>query len=188
VYSAPIVAFYRRSSLSLARQEVIKMKKFLWIGIFIAGAGFLPHQATAGTYQQRVITTTTVVGAAAGAVIGADSHQAVQGALIGGVFGAAVGMLMAQNEPARTYAPVYRSRPVHHRGYRQVVYTQPVYTRPVNARHEHERHLRSMPYAHQARVMHAYYHPQHARRIARHHAMHEYREHEAREHGYRYED
>jgi len=159
------------------------MKKFLWIGILIAGAGFQPYQAVAGTYQQRVITTTTVVGATAGAVIGADSHQAVEGALIGGVFGAAVGMLMAQNEPARTYAPVYRSRTVRHRGYGQVVYT-----RPVNARHGHERHLRSMPYVHQARVMHAYYHPQHARRIARHHAMHEYREHEAREHGYRYED
>lgn len=74
----------------------------------------MPALAEAGPYQQRVITTTTIIGATTGAVIGADNNRAAQGAILGGVIGAVTGAILSQQPPperASWPAPAVRHQP-----------------------------------------------------------------------------
>jgi len=67
--------------------------------------------ACATPYQQRTTTQGAVLGAAAGAVIGAQSGNAEQGAVIGGALGALAGAVIAKNREEGVYA----SGPRYHR-------------------------------------------------------------------------
>jgi len=67
--------------------------------------------ACATPYQQRTATQGAVLGAAAGAVIGAQSDNAEQGAVIGGALGALAGAVIAENREKSVYA----SAPRYHR-------------------------------------------------------------------------
>ena len=67
--------------------------------------------ACATPYQQRTATQGAVLGAAAGAVIGAQDGNAEQGAVIGGALGALAGAVIAENREKGVYA----SGPRYHR-------------------------------------------------------------------------
>ena len=62
-------------------------------------------------YQQRTTTQGAVLGAAAGAVTGAQNGNAEQGAVIGGALGALAGAVIAENREKSVYA----SGPRYHR-------------------------------------------------------------------------
>ncbi len=132
------------------------MKRFLLMGIVASGLVFAPVQAEAGSSRQQVLVTTTVVGAATGAVIGSGSNQTLEGALIGGMIGAAAGIILAPQEQVATYRTAYHRQPTYRH-----VYARPAY--------------RALRYAS--------YHPVRAHRAGGRHAYHEYVEHEARRFG-----
>lgn len=62
-------------------------------------------------YQERTTAQGAVIGATAGAVIGAQSDNAAQGAVIGGALGALAGAVLAEGQGNR----VYTSAPRYHR-------------------------------------------------------------------------
>lgn len=65
----------------------------------------------ATTHQERATTQGAMVGAAAGAVIGAQNDKPVEGAIIGGVLGAMAGAVLAEGSEDR----VIESEPRYHR-------------------------------------------------------------------------
>ena len=95
------------------------------------------------------MATGAVVGASAGAVIGSNSNQAIEGAVFGAVLGTIAGVMIASNNQ-----PVYVVQPVrHYQKPRQarVNYHQPrvkkvVYTRYVPVAHHHRRHVQKVAY------------------------------------------
>ncbi len=74
--------------------------------IFIAATILLSSCATA--HQERSATQGAVIGGAAGAIIGAQSDQIVEGAIIGGVLGGLAGAILAQDRDDRIYASEQR--------------------------------------------------------------------------------
>ena len=138
------------------------MKRFFLMSILAVGLAFTPQHAEAASSRQQVMVTTTAVGAATGAMIGSGSHQTLEGAIIGGMIGAAAGIILTPRTPTTTYRTAYQPQPGYRHGY----------IPPVH--HTNRRHLH--------RIMHyTSYHPIHARQVEGQHAYHEYREHEARE-------
>ncbi len=135
------------------------MKKVLLTMVMIGALAAAPLTSEAGSYQQRVLVTTTTVGAAMGAVMGSNRHQPLQGMLIGGMIGAATGMILAQAAPVQ-------AQPVT--VYRRVYMPQSAYVRTAHTYRHHAR-------LHQAGYIRSY-------------RNHEYLEHEAREHVYADED
>jgi len=104
------------------------MNKHILTALAVLTIAAIPFSAQAGQYQERVIATTTVIGAATGAIIGSDNNRTAQGAIIGGVIGAFAGAVLSQQSPQaqrvnRTYTVIdarpYRvHRPtvvIHHR-------------------------------------------------------------------------
>ncbi|MDQ6986710.1 MAG: glycine zipper domain-containing protein [Mariprofundaceae bacterium] len=137
------------------------MKKILLTMAMLVALFAAPFISEAGSYQQRIWVTTTTLGAATGAMIGSNRHQPLQGALIGGIIGAAVGSILAQAEPVTAYRTVYVRQANYHR-VRHVDHYQ--YT-------DHYQMNR-----HHARLHHAGY--------VRSYRQHEYVGHEMREHIY----
>jgi len=131
------------------------MKKLFLTMAMLVTLFAAPFISEAGSYQQRIWVTTTTLGAATGAVIGSNHHQPLQGALIGGIIGAAVGTILAQAEPATAYRTVYVRQPNYHR-----------------VRHANHYQVNR----HHGRLHHAVY--------VRSYRQHEYEEHEVREHVY----
>lgn len=68
--------------------------------------------ACATPYQQRTVAQGAVIGATAGAVIGHQSGNATEGAMIGGALGALAGAVIAEQreQGVRTSAPRYHRR------------------------------------------------------------------------------
>lgn len=81
------------------------MRKMVLSLTMVSLMALLPAAAQAGQYEQRVITTTTILGATTGAVIGSGNDQTAQGAVIGALVGATAGMVLTADEPHRVYAP-----------------------------------------------------------------------------------
>ena len=79
------------------------MKKGIFC-MMLSGLLLLSASAMAGQYEQRVITTTTLIGATAGAVIGSAQNQTAQGAIVGGLLGALTGAVISQNHPQQLRA------------------------------------------------------------------------------------
>ncbi|HKI62633.1 MAG TPA: glycine zipper domain-containing protein [Mariprofundaceae bacterium] len=116
----------------------------------------IPFSAQAGQYQERVIATTSVIGAATGAIIGSDNNRTAQGAIIGGVFGAFTGAVLSQQSPQvqrvnRTYAVVDAGPYRVHRSIVLINHRQPV----NRARMYHHRPLRYATAWHQRHRNHA---------------------------------
>jgi uncharacterized membrane protein len=79
------------------------MKKGFF-ALMVLGVSVLPATGQADQYQQSVITTTALIGATAGAVIGSARNQTAQGAIVGGLLGAVTGVIISQGRPqAITY-------------------------------------------------------------------------------------
>jgi len=78
--------------------------------ILVTATILLSSCATA--HQERSATQGAVIGGAAGAIIGAQSDQIVEGAIIGGVLGGLAGAILAQDRDDRIYASEKR---YHHR-------------------------------------------------------------------------
>jgi len=91
------------------------MNKHIRNTLAVLAVAAMPFAAQAGQYQQRVITTTTIIGATAGAVIGSDQNNTAQGAIIGGIIGAMTGAVLSQQS---AHQPVYRHQTVAQRTYR----------------------------------------------------------------------
>ncbi|OIO74913.1 MAG: hypothetical protein AUJ57_01310 [Zetaproteobacteria bacterium CG1_02_53_45] len=70
--------------------------------ILVTATILLSSCATA--HQERSATQGAVIGGAAGAIIGAQSDQIVEGAIIGGVLGGLAGAILAQDRDDRIYA------------------------------------------------------------------------------------
>ncbi len=150
------------------------MNKHILSTLAVLAIAVAPLSAEAGQYQQRVITTTTILGATTGAVIGSGNDRTAQGALIGGVFGALTGAILSQNRHGYQQ-PVHYQRPYAHRPYR--VHRAPVVIIPPRHVHRHRayshntyRHWRHEAAEHRARhirherreqrMRHAYHHGQ----------------------------
>ncbi len=111
-----------------------------------------PFAAQAGQYQQRVVITTTMIGATTGAVIGSSHGRTGEGAMIGGILGAVTGVMLSRHHDQRPYAyrgyRTQRSSTViflHRPAYRQHVYHHGHYGQ---ARHPaHERYEQRMEHA-----------------------------------------
>ncbi len=128
------------------------MKKLLIAMLFIS---FTSVSAYAGP-QGRGMATGAAIGAGAGALIGLQSNRSVEWALIGGVFGAVAGAILAdRNQQPVAYGAQPRPRP-H------------AYQHP--RRHRHHKHWRYIGYGY----------VQNGRRAGHEHEAHE--RHEAREH------
>jgi len=138
------------------------MKKFFLMGLLASGLAFAPLHAEAASSRQQVMVTSTAIGAATGAIIGSNSNQTLEGAIIGGMIGAAAGIILTPQKPATAYRTTYH--PQH--SYRHA------YARPVFHPNRQYRH-HAMQYA--------AYPPAQVRREAEQHANHEYNEHEAHE-------
>ena len=80
------------------------MKKLFLSMSMISMIALLPAALQAGQYEQRVIATTTILGATTGAIIGSGNDQTAQGAVLGALAGAAVGILMAEQPCAGLFA------------------------------------------------------------------------------------
>ncbi len=81
------------------------MRKLVFLTILFSLAS---APAVAGNYQDRAVATGVVIGASAGAVIGAQNGRTAEGAIIGGVMGAVAGAIFANNTYVEPRPEVYR--------------------------------------------------------------------------------
>jgi len=151
------------------------MNKHILTTLAVMAVAAMPFSAQAGQYQQRVIATTTIIGATAGAVIGSDNNRTAQGAIIGGVIGAMTGAVLAstQEQPGYRQQTVYRHQTYDQRPYRThrpavvVVHKHPRHDR--NWRHESaEQHIDDRGYWRHRQMHRVAYQP------ARQHAQERY--------------
>ena len=164
------------------------MKKLFVSMSMVSMMALLPAAVQAGQYEQRVIATTTILGATTGAIIGSGNDQTAQGAVLGALVGATAGVLVAQNdrddvpvsrtvvyENERYHRPVYREVHVHRYGPREMVrinYVRDRYGRPV----------KQVVHVHQARYERQWNHEADFRNHERHerYERDRYLQHEAR--------
>jgi len=117
------------------------MNKTIFSILSLLALATAPLAAQAGQYQQRVITTTTILGATTGAVIGSGNNRTAQGAIIGGVIGAVTGAVLSQQHQVAYQPRVYAPQPRAHRPHRRH-YTQVVFEPQRSAHRWHERYER----------------------------------------------
>ncbi len=110
------------------------MKKGVFC-MMLSGLLLLSASAVAGQYEQRVITTTTLIGATAGAVIGSAQNQTAQGAIVGGLLGALTGAVISQNRPQQVRADYDDDREHEWREHERQEHRRAERLRVAHARH-----------------------------------------------------
>jgi len=119
------------------------------------GIVMLPATGQADQYQQRVITTTTLIGATAGAVIGSGQNQTAQGAIVGGLLGAVTGAIISQNRPQPIAYEAHRWDRDDYDEYREHAWREQQRRRAAHRRHEWREHeRREHRRVEQVRVLH----------------------------------